>query len=139
MSAITGVISLSQVALNPIATASLLWVLTKSPPQIRGRLLDRFAALRDPRRLARTLTALKALLAFGLLGAVNRQLNSIALNAWRLRSEKKRWQFNQEIAVITGGCSGIGEMIVKGLVKKGVTVVILDIQQLPASLQGCTL
>jgi all-trans-retinol dehydrogenase (NAD+) len=139
MSAITGVISLSQVALNPIATASLLWVLTKSPPQIRGRLLDRFAALRDPRRLARILNALKALLAFGLLGTVNRQLNSIALNAWRLRSEKKRWQFNQEIAVITGGCSGIGEMIVKGLVKKGVTVVILDIQQLPASLQGCTL
>jgi hypothetical protein len=73
MSAITGVISLSQVALNPIVTASLLWVLTKSPPQLRGRLIERFAALRDPRRLARILNALKALLALGLLGTVNQQ------------------------------------------------------------------
>lgn len=70
---------------------------------------------------------------------MNKQLNRIALNAWRVRSEKKRWIMNQEIAVVTGGCSGIGERIVKGLVNQGVRVAVLDIHQLPLGLQGCRL
>jgi all-trans-retinol dehydrogenase (NAD+) len=37
---------------------------------------------------------------------------------------------------VTGGCSGIGELLVKKLVKKGVKVAVLDIQQLPPSLQS---
>lgn len=129
--------SISRIALNPTFTGTLLWILTKAPETIRQRLFSRFATLRDPVKLAKIVKALKALLALGLLGAVNRQFNKIALNAWRLKSEKKNWNLNQEIAVVTGGCSGIGELIVKGLFKKGVKVAVLDIQPLPKSLQGC--
>ena len=123
--------------MNPVLTASLLWVLTKGPPQVRERLFARFASLRDTTKLNRIVKSLKWLLALGLLKNVNKYLNSVALNAYRLKSEKKKWDWNQEIAVVTGGCSGIGELTVKGLVKKGVKVAVLDIQQLPASIQGC--
>ncbi|KAF2736875.1 dehydrogenase/reductase SDR family member 8 precursor [Polyplosphaeria fusca] len=126
----------STLALNPVFTASLLYILTKGPPTIRDRLFSRFAALRDPQRLTTIVKVLKWLLGLGLLRNVNGHLNKIALNAWRLRSEKNRWHWNQEIAVVTGGCSGIGERVVKGLVKKGLRVAVLDIQQLPPTLQG---
>jgi hypothetical protein len=129
--------SISRIALNPAFTGTLLWILTKGPETIRQHLFNRFATLRDPVKLAKFIKALRALLVLGLLGAFNRQFNKIALNAWRLKSEKKNWNLNQEVAVVTGGCSGIGELIVKGLFKKGVKVAVLDIQSLPKSLQGC--
>ncbi|KAG9195693.1 hypothetical protein G6011_00814 [Alternaria panax] len=53
-----------------------------------------------------------------------------------LRSEKARWNWSQEVAVVTGGCSGFGELVVKRLISKGIKVAVLDIQQLPPSLQG---
>ena len=65
-------------------------------------------------------------------------LNTAALNAWRLKSEKRRWDWKKEVAVVTGGCSGIGEVVVKGLMKKGVKVAVIDIQPLPDSLKNCT-
>jgi NAD(P)-dependent dehydrogenase (short-subunit alcohol dehydrogenase family) len=94
--------------------------------------------LRDPIRHATIIRALKWLLTFGLLKNVNKTLNQIALNSYRLRPETARWKWDKEVAVVTGGCSGIGSLIVKRLVNKGVTVAILDIQQLPPALQGCT-
>jgi len=129
--------SAGHVALNPFITAGLLWVLTKGPPRLRDQLMSRVAILRDPQRYAQILRALKWCLAFGVTGVVNRQLNNIALNAGRLRSSKAMWNWNREVAVITGGCSGIGELVVKRLINKGIRVAILDIQQLPSNLQGC--
>ena len=128
--------SVRQVALNPVVTAALLWILTKGPEQLRGHFTSRIAALRDPRRYAQILKALKWCLVLGTAGVVNKQLNHIALNAGRFRSDKARWKWNQEVAVITGGCSGIGEVIVKALVSRGIRVAVLDIQQLPPSLQS---
>lgn len=130
-------LSVSHVALNPVVTASLLWVLTRGPPNVRDPLLNRISSLRNPQTLARVVKALKWLLALGVTGTVNQQLNKLALNAWRLKNEKKRWDWSKEIAVVTGGCSGIGELVVKRLIGKGVKVAVLDIQQLPPSLQGC--
>ncbi|KAF2274224.1 dehydrogenase/reductase SDR family member 8 precursor [Westerdykella ornata] len=129
-------LSVSHIALNPVITASLLWILTKGPESVKEFLVSRSASLRDPVRFAKIVRTLKTLLVVGLLGKVNKQLNTIALNAWRLKSEKKRWKLTQEIAVVTGGCSGIGELTVKGLWKKSVKIVILDIQDLPSGLQN---
>lgn len=129
-------LSVGHIALNPIITTALLWVLTKGPPDLRSRLTSRIAALRDPLRYAKVVKTLKWCLAFGVAGVLNKQLNHVALNAGRLRSEKARWIWSQEVAVITGGCSGIGELVVKRLVDKGIQVAVLDIQQLPKSLQG---
>jgi all-trans-retinol dehydrogenase (NAD+) len=127
-----------QVALNPILTGTLLWALTKGPPAIRERLLHRFASLIDDRRIPGLIITLKWLFALGLVARVNRVLNTAALNAWRLKSEKGRWDWKKEVAVVTGGCSGIGEAVVKGLMKKGVKVAVMDIQPLPDSLKNCT-
>jgi all-trans-retinol dehydrogenase (NAD+) len=128
--------SISYVALNPVLTGSLLWVLTKGPVSLRIRLFSRFTTLRNPIRQAQIIRTLKWLLAIGLTKNVNTQLNRLALNSWRLKSEKARWKWDEEIAVVTGGCSGIGELVVKKLVRRGVKVAVLDIQHLPASLQG---
>jgi len=125
-----------RVALNPVLTGALLWAFTKSPPAIRERFLHHFASLLDDRRIPRLIKTLKWLFALGLVARVNRVLNTAALNAWRLKSEKRRWDWKKEVAVVTGGCSGIGEVVVKGLMKKGVKVAVIDIQPLPDSLQN---
>lgn len=136
----TGLISSSvgQVAFNPIVSAALLWVLTKAPASLRSRFINGSGILKDPKHFVRIIKALKVCLALGVTGVVNRQLNDISLNngRWTATSEKKRWNWEKELAVITGGCSGIGELTVKGLIAKGVKVAILDIRDLPPSLQG---
>lgn len=131
-------LSISHLALNPAVTASLLYILTKGPSALRARLTSRFAALRDPTRHATIVRALKWALALGLVKTTNRTLNHLALNNYRLRSSAAQWRWDKEIAVVTGGCSGIGSLIVKRLTTKGVTVAILDIQQPPPDLQGRT-
>ena len=128
--------SAGHVAFNPLVTAALLWILTKGPIQLRNQLTSRIVALRDPRRYAQVVRTLKWCLVFGTMRVVNKQMNHIALNAGRIRSERARWNWGQEVAVITGGCSGIGELVVKRLVNKGIKVAVFDIQQLPPSLQG---
>ena len=95
------------ITLNPLVTAALLWVLTKGPTQLRSQLTTRVRALRDPFRYAQLVKALKWCLIAGTARVVNKQLNHVALNAGRLRSEKARWNWSREVAVITGGCSGI--------------------------------
>jgi all-trans-retinol dehydrogenase (NAD+) len=129
--------SIGQVAFNPIVSAALLWVLTKGPVGLRERLTGNIGFLRDPKRVAQIVKALKWCLVLGVTGVANRQLNSVALNAGRWTSEKKRWNWSEEVAIVTGGCSGIGELIVKRLIGRGIKVAVLDIQDLPASLQGC--
>ncbi|EUC39914.1 hypothetical protein COCMIDRAFT_110176 [Bipolaris oryzae ATCC 44560] len=128
--------SATRVALNPIVTTALLWILTKGPLQLRRQLANRVPALRDPTQYAQILKALKVCLALGTAGVLNKQLNRLALNAGRLRSDKARWNWNREVAVVTGGCSGIGELVVKKLISKDIRVAILDIRQLPPSLQS---
>ncbi|KAJ4340848.1 hypothetical protein N0V87_002202 [Didymella glomerata] len=129
-------LSVSHLALNPAVTASLLYILTKGPDGLRARLTARFAALRDPSRHATILRVLKWCLTLGLLKSLNKTLNHFALNNYRLRPASAQWHWDKEIAVVTGGCSGIGALIVKRLVNKGVTVAILDVQQLPPDLAG---
>jgi len=124
-------------ALNPVVTSALLWILTKAPVSVRARLTDRITVLRDPRRVEQIVRALKWCLAFGVTGVVNRKLNQVALNGGRWGSESAKWDWNKEVAVVTGGCSGIGMLVVKGLVGRGVKVAVLDVNDLPASMQGC--
>ena len=127
----------ASLALNPALTAPLLWLLTYGPQSLRTQLADRVGALRDPRQRVLVLKVLRWLLAAGVVRGVNRGLNRVALNAWRAGSEKGRWRWEGEVAVVTGGSSGFGELIVKGLAAKGVKVAVLDIRPLPVGLQGC--
>lgn len=129
--------SIGHVAFNPLVSAALLWILTKGPVGLRDRLFSKIGVLRDPKRFAQIVKALKWCVALGVTGVVNRQFNDVTLNAGRWTSEKQRWNLNEEVAVVTGGCSGIGELIVKRLIGRGIKVAVLDIQSLPPGLQGC--
>lgn len=71
--------------------------------------------------------ALKALLGLGVVRAVNAGLNALAQNNWRLSSGSSQWDWPHELAVVTGGCGGLGLSLVAGLTAKGVRVAVLDI------------
>lgn len=126
-------------AFQPLVTGPLLYVLLKGPNNVRTPLVNALAALPVNISVDRAVTVLKYLFAVGAWGKVNSWMNRLALNAWRVSSRKKDWNWNKEVAVVTGGCSGIGEVVVKKLVGKGVRVAVLDIQPLPQSMRDCKL
>ncbi|KAL9066175.1 MAG: hypothetical protein Q9157_007235 [Trypethelium eluteriae] len=92
-------------AFSPVVTGSLLYILTRGPESLRRPLVN---ILSSPANVERAKSVLKWLFALGLLGRLNSWLNSWAENGWQLYGDKKRWNWNQEIAVITGGSNGIG-------------------------------
>ncbi|KAJ4012525.1 hypothetical protein NW752_008223 [Fusarium irregulare] len=69
-----------------------------------------------------------------ILRSINRILNMMAHNSWRLRPASN-WSWTNEIAVVTGGSSGIGLSIVQRLTAMGIQIAVLDIQDLPKELQ----
>ncbi|KAF9875087.1 hypothetical protein CkaCkLH20_07353 [Colletotrichum karsti] len=122
----------SGLALNPVLTSSALAFLAYGPPRLVDQLVDsgifkRYVGLYGLK------VALKVFLGFGVARHLNRLLNIRASNNWRF-SGQDGWVWDKEIAVITGGCNGIGKATVLGLVKKGVKVAILDIADLPPDL-----
>lgn len=74
---------------------------------------------------------LKALVGLGIARTLNRALNSLATNNWRISSSPPTgsWDWPKEIAVVTGGCSGIGLALVEGLTARGVRVAVLDVSE----------
>jgi all-trans-retinol dehydrogenase (NAD+) len=92
----------------------------------------------SPENLTRFIKFLKWTWALGMVGKVNNTLNSWALNNWKWKSDKDKWVWGKEIAVVTGGCSGIGLETVRGLMRKNIKVAVLDVQSLPKALENCT-
>lgn len=115
------------------ALAGLAWYLVSQSSHS-----DRLAFIAD---IVKTLPIPQAALAsiakwaFGLSSAhyLSSELTEFSRNNWR-RADTHRWNWEEEVAVVTGGCSGIGEEIVKALAKRGVKVVILDVSPLPERL-----
>lgn len=81
---------------------------------------------------------LKALVGLGVARALNRALNSLATNNWRISSSPPTgsWDWPKEIAVVTGGCSGIGLALVEGLAARGVRVAVLDVSDPPPAIRS---
>lgn len=71
---------------------------------------------------------------FILVYGLNKTLNLLAQNHWRLLKQGVPWQLEEETAVVTGGCSGFGLLITKGLAPKLHRVVVLDVSDLPEEL-----
>lgn len=125
---------LEKVALEPLLTAPLLYLLIRKPQVFRDHILGRLPSLNDNTAL---ITTLKWLVGAGVVRNFSYLLNKWALNNWQL-SSKAQWDWKNEVVVITGGCSGFGEKVAIGLAEKGLKVVVLDVSDLPKSLQGCT-
>jgi NAD(P)-dependent dehydrogenase (short-subunit alcohol dehydrogenase family) len=82
------------------------------------------------------MSGLRVLVGLGVLGKVNQAFNTIAHNSWRLCAAKGWDDWSEEIAVVTGGSSGIGNAIVQKLIAQGVRVAVLDISGLPKEMEG---
>lgn len=121
-------ISITQTSLSPSLLTPVLIAILYGPSALRTRALQTLHA--SPQILH---YALRAVLALSALNVSNRLLNAYAANNWRARPQPG-WVWDKEIAVVTGGCSGIGKAVVEGLVKKGVKVAVLDVQDMPDEL-----
>lgn len=129
----------SGAVLSPWLSGPLLLAVTRAPDTFRDSVMAlasrvpslRVSACSD---LSIAATILRILFALSLVRQANLVLNDMARNSWRLRSPKG-WDWPNEIAVVTGGSSGIGKAIVQKLVALHVRVVVLDIQDLPKDLQ----
>jgi NAD(P)-dependent dehydrogenase (short-subunit alcohol dehydrogenase family) len=140
--AINVLASAGRLVLSPFLSGPLLLSATYYPDTVRHiiasittnlpeQVLTWLSSLPHPPAI----TTLRVLVALSLLRTVNRALNTMASNSWRLCAAKG-WDWPNEIAVVTGGSSGIGKGIVERLVALGVRVAVFDIQDLPKELQG---
>ncbi|KAL1306125.1 hypothetical protein AAFC00_004239 [Neodothiora populina] len=126
--------SIRGLTLTPVLTASALYVLTRGPPSLQQPLLTKLLTYISPRTLSRLITGLKVLLGASLLKTLNLSLSAWAGNNFTLFSSTKGWDWPNEIAVVTGGSSGFGALFTADLTAKGIKVVVLDINPLPAHL-----
>jgi all-trans-retinol dehydrogenase (NAD+) len=129
--------------LTTAVASSVLYLLTRCPPALEPYVQKILSGLPFNAQLASYLTGnrplvitlLKVFIALGLIHNASSLLTSVALNNWQWRSDEHQWEWEKEVAVVTGGCSGIGEEIVKGLARRGVRVVVLDVQEVPERLK----
>jgi NAD(P)-dependent dehydrogenase (short-subunit alcohol dehydrogenase family) len=140
--AIDMIASLGRVILSPVLSGPILVSITYYPDTVR-RLIASAARFLPEQVMTSILslpphvatTVLRVLAVLSLVRSVNGALNTMASNSWRLTAAKG-WDWPNEVAVVTGGSSGIGKGIVERLVALGARVAVLDIQDLPKELQG---
>lgn len=117
--------------LTPIA---LLAALLYAPPEVVERYLGADFTQTTWPTIVKPIV--QTLLGLGAVRTLNAALNTLATNNWRISSNPpdKTWDWPNEIAVVTGGCSGIGLALVDGLTARGVRVAVLDVADPPAAL-----
>lgn len=117
-------------ALEPLVVGPLLYALQKTP---KKTILKLPATLIRVLRSPRTTKTLIVLLALGVLRRTNKTLSQLTLNNWQSTGA---WDPKHEVAIVTGGSSGIGEQIVLGLARQGIKVLILDVQPPKSSMRS---
>jgi hypothetical protein len=122
---------------NPVITGPLLYIFTAAPKDIQQPILQALEPYVSQTVLARSVVSLKWLFALGLLPVVNNFLSELAQNHFRWKSEKHRYNWPKEVAVVTGAGSGFGRLISEGFASEGIRVMALDIyDSLPADMQS---
>lgn len=106
---------------DPKVTGPLLVALIYFPEKLQARLPRALHALLTSPKVIRTL---KIALGVGLLRKLNDAYSRYTVNNWK---KDARFIKSQEVVLITGGCSGIGQLMAKQFAEKGVKVVVMDI------------
>ncbi|KAF2765641.1 NAD(P)-binding protein [Teratosphaeria nubilosa] len=127
---------LGKTVLNPFLTAPLWLLLTVAPDNVKEPLLAQLRQHVSAETIVKAITALKWLTILGGASLVNSAMNVWAYNNFRIRSEKSRYYWPKEVAVVSGAAGGFGRLICKNLSANGVNVVALDIvDSLPKDMQ----
>lgn len=119
---------LATLPLSPLVSGPLLLAATLNPDTTRRALSSLLSIPVNDGGFESLKLALSVLLVVGVLRWVNGGLNTISTNGWRLGSSSAWDSWPDEIIVVTGGSSGIGQDVVTRLAAMGSRVVILDIQ-----------
>jgi hypothetical protein len=106
---------------DPRVTAPLLVALLYYPEKLRDLLPERLYRLVTSQAVIRTLSVF---LALGVARGINKKLSQWTANNWK---SDAKFVKSQELVLISGGCSGIGQLTAEGFAKKGVKVIVLDL------------
>ncbi|KAI8942916.1 hypothetical protein NX059_000955 [Plenodomus lindquistii] len=119
-------------AFEPIITGLSFGLLLYFPEDAANNALEatRLSHIIGLRNLTRILGSLAAM---GVIRKTNAALNAWATNNWQIRAGHG-WDWRSEIAVVTGGCSGIGKAIAEALTLHGIRVAVLDVQDAPKTM-----
>ncbi|EMD00883.1 hypothetical protein BAUCODRAFT_118611 [Baudoinia panamericana UAMH 10762] len=129
--------TLVKAALSPLLTAPALLALTVAPARIREPILRYLREHVSNLTIKRAITALQWLTALGLASRASAFMSELAQNNFRFQSERHRYNWPKEVAIITGAASGFGALMSKSLAEKGVNIVAIDIKdELPADMRG---
>ncbi|KAG5659842.1 hypothetical protein HG530_010853 [Fusarium avenaceum] len=130
---------LNDITFSPFLSGPVLLATIYAPDAVNNALAS--IAERLPEQIPVTLDLVVvrkiaiAWFALGVIRTINRFLNTMAHNSWRMRPAGD-WDWKNEIAVVTGGSSGIGLSITQKLTAMGISVAVLDVQDLPKELQA---
>lgn len=114
-------------ALNPMFTGPLLLAILKYP-----QIVDRFRTSIPPvinnliTKYQPGVKVLKVLFAWGALRVLNNWLSRKVVNNW---TTDKTYDWDKEIVLVTGGSSGIGNLVVRDLANRGIRVICLDLNE----------
>jgi all-trans-retinol dehydrogenase (NAD+) len=112
---------LRETALQPLLTGPLLYASTL-------HVLQPFLSLQKQHILVKVL---KVLLAMGVLRTANNALSKLVLNNWTTDP----WRKGEEVVLITGGGSGIGELIARDMAQWSKAIVVFDLAPSKISLR----
>ena len=121
---------------SPVVTGAALYLLTRAPPSVREPALIRLRGLISTQKIANLITSLKWLFALGVVRNVNSYLSELAGNNFFIQTSKKDWNWDREIAVVTGASSGFGRLFSEDLAARGIHVVALDVNDAPPDMTG---
>ena len=107
---------------DPRGTAAILIAAIYYPEKLRSILPAYFYSWISSPRFIKTLTAL---LGLGIVRGLNRKLSQYMSNNWK---SDAKFIKSQEVVLITGGSSGIGELMAHDFAKRGVKVVVKDLR-----------
>ncbi|KAH8754368.1 hypothetical protein F5883DRAFT_431484 [Diaporthe sp. PMI_573] len=121
-------------ALQPLITGACLILLSNGRFKQRCVILELIKAHLSihPHQL---IASLRALFVLGSITVANGALNTWATTNWRFR-HGDGWDWQSEVAVVTGGCSGIGQKVAEFLADEGIRVAVLDVQDMPKDVKS---